>query len=376
MERALGAWEWGRTSLHPGAANTGVGKGRRPRGKPLAISLFAGAGGLDVGVDGAGFRTICAVELDAHCVSTLRRNARGKTVWQVDVRALDPAGVAASLNLKPGDLALLHGGPPCQPFSQIGKKGGIGDPRGQLASQMVRFADGLRPAAVVIEQVPKFLDAPVTSDMTMVDALSEEFARIGYAVRTNLLDASDYGVAQKRKRTIIVTVPDGQAFDFPLVRAQQPPTVGDAIGDLPEAMPPDRDPLVPNHIDITPPRDRHRISFVAEGEWLSKTPDAPPDVVQRLTPKDSTKFRRLHRNLPSLTLRCGEALYHPTEDRYLTPREAARIQGFPDRHVFVGPIRRRTGNVRDLDQHRQVANAVPPPLARSVAATVKSALCL
>ncbi len=362
--------------MHTGTVNTGVAKSRRPRGKPPAISLFAGAGGLDVGVDAAGFQTICAVEFDAHCVSTLRRNARGKTVWQVDVRALDPTGVAASLNLKQGDLALLHGGPPCQPFSQIGKKGGIDDPRGQLAFQMARFADGLRPAAVLIEQVPKFLDAPATPDMTMVDALSEEFARIGYAVRANLLDAGDYGVAQKRKRAIIVAVPEGQAFDFPLVRAQRPPTVGDAIGDLPEAMPPDQDPLVPNHIDITPPRDRHRISFVAEGEWLSKTPDAPPDVVQRLTPKDSTKFRRLHRNLPSLTLRCGEALYHPTEDRYLTPREAARIQGFPDRHVFVGPIRRRTGTVRDLDQHRQVANAVPPPLARSVAATVKSALCL
>jgi DNA (cytosine-5)-methyltransferase 1 len=80
--------------------------------------------------------------------------------------------------------------------------------------------------------------------------------------------------------------------------------------------------------------------------------------------------------LPSLTLRCGEALYHPCEDRYLTPRESARIQGFPDRHVFIGPIRRRTGTVRDLDQHRQVANAVPPPLARSIAANVKSALCL
>ena len=359
--------------LHP---SDGRKRSRKPSVKPTAISLFAGAGGLDIGVDAAGFRTICAVELDSHCVATLLRNARSKTVWQVDVRALDPKGVATALNLKPGSLALLHGGPPCQPFSQIGKKRGLSDPRGQLAFQMARFAETLRPAAVLIEQVPKFLDAQATRDMTMVDVLSEDFARIGYTIRASLLDAGDYGVAQKRKRAIIVAVPEGQAFDFPLVRAQRPATVQEVIGDLPQATPPDRDPLVPNHIDVTPPRDRHRISFVAEGEWLSKTTDAPPDVVQRLTPKDSTKFRRLHRNLPSLTLRCGEALYHPTEDRYLTPREAARIQGFPDRHVFVGPIRRRTGTVRDLDQHRQVANAVPPPLAKSVAATVKSALCL
>ena len=182
-----------------------------------------------------------------------------------------------------------------------------------------------------------------------------------------VLDAADCGVPQKRKRAIIVALPRGQAFDFHLVGQRQPPTVGEAISDLPEAVPPDREPLVPNHIDITPPRDRHRISFVAEGGWLSKTEGAPPDVVQRLTPKDSTKFRRLHRDLPALTLRCGEALYHPFENRYLTPREAARIQGFPDTHFFVGPIRRRTGNVRDLDQHRQVANAVPPPLAKSLA---------
>ena len=345
-------------------------------GKPKAISLFAGAGGLDIGVDAAGFRTICAIELDVHCVSTLLRNARGKAVWQVDVRALDPGGVGTALKVGRGELGLLHGGPPCQPFSQIGKKGGVDDPRGQLAFQMVRFADALRPDAVLIEQVPKFLDTWAATGMTMLDVLCEEFCRIGYDLQATVMDAADYGVAQRRKRAIIVAVPKGQDFVFPLVGACQPTTVGEAIGDLPEAVRPERDPLVPNHIDVTPPRDRHRISFVPEGEWLSKARGAPPDVVQRLTAKDSTKFRRLHRDLPSLTLRCGEALYHPVEDRYLTPREAARIQGFPDAHVFVGPIRRRTGTVRDLDQHRQVANAVPPPLAKAVSATVKSTLCL
>ncbi len=350
----------------------GTAKGSRPK----ALSLFAGAGGLDIGVDAAGFSTICAIERDVHCVSTLLKNARNKTVWQVDVRALDACGFSPALNLKRGELALLHGGPPCQPFSQIGKKGGISDPRGQLAFQMVRFADALRPTAVLIEQVPKFLDTWAATGMTMLDVLGEEFSRIGYLLQATVMDAADYGVPQKRRRAIIVAVPLGQEFVFPLVGECQPATVGQAIRDLPGAVPPECDPLVPNHIDVTPARDRYRISFVAEGEWLSKARGAPPDAVQRLTPKDSTKFRRLHRKLPSLTLRCGEALYHPTEDRYLTPREAARIQGFPDGHVFVGPIRRRTGTVRDLDQHRQVANAVPPPLAKAVSATVKSTLCL
>ena len=91
--------------------------------KRLALSLFAGAGGLDIGVDSAGFKTICAIELDPHSASTLRQNAHRKTVWQVDVRALDADRTAEALALRPGDLSLLHSGPPCQPFSQIGKRG-------------------------------------------------------------------------------------------------------------------------------------------------------------------------------------------------------------------------------------------------------------
>ena len=356
--------------------NLGSHRKQQRNGKPPALSLFAGAGGLDIGVDAAGFRTVCAIELDAHCAATLRENARAKAVWHVDIRALDPAGVAEALMLKPGELRLLHGGPPCQPFSQIGKKGGIDDPRGQLAFQMVRFARALRPSAVLIEQVPRFLDAPASADMRMLDVLGEEFDRIGYRLRATIMDAADCGVPQRRKRAIIVATPNGQAFEFPLAGGCRPSTVGEAISDLPQSVPPDREPFSPNHIDVTPARDRHRISFVAEGEWLSKTKNAPPDVVLQLKPKDSTKFRRLHRDLPSLTLRCGEALYHPIEDRYVTPREAARIQGFPDQHVFVGPIRRRTGTVKDLDQHRQVANAVPPPLAKSVAGTIRTALGL
>lgn len=341
-----------------------------------ALSLFSGAGGLDVGVDLAGFKTVCSVECDPHCVSTLRQNASRKIVWQVDVRALDPIRVGDTLGLGPGDLSLLHGGPPCQPFSQIGRKMGLSDPRGRLAFEMVRFAAALRPTAVLIEQVPKFLDAPAATGMTVLHVLQDEFGAIGYDVKVSVLDAVHYGVPQRRRRAIVVCVPHGQDYIFPASSLASPATVGDAIDDLPMAVTLGCEPLAPNHIDVTPDRDRHRISFVPEGLWLSKMRDAPPDVLQRLTAKDTTKFRRMDRYKPSLTLRCGEAFYHPLEDRYLTPRESARIQGFPDRHVFVGPIRRRSGNVRDLDQHRQVANAVPPPLAKAVAASLRESLCL
>ena len=344
--------------------------------KLQALSLFAGAGGLDIGVDQVGFKTTCSIEFDPHCVSTLERNARGKRVWQVDVRALDPERVAGIFGFRRGDLALLHGGPPCQPFSQIGKQKGLGDPQGLLAFEMLRFAEALRPAAVLIEQVPRFLQAIFSATATIQDILSERFYAIGYDLHAAVLDAVDYGVAQRRKRAIIICVRRGASFNFPAPRFGEAANVGGAIDDLPAAVPPIRKPLAPNHVDITPDRDRERISYVPEGSWLSKVADAPAEILQKLTRKDTTKFRRLDRNLPSLTLRCGEALYHPSENRYLTPRESARLQGFPDQHVFEGPIRRRTGIVPNLDQHRQVANAVPPPLAAAVAKNLRSALCL
>ena len=344
--------------------------------KALALSLFAGAGGFDIGVDKAGFKTFCSVEVDTHCVSTLRRNGRGKVVWQVDVRALDPLRMADSLGFGVGEMALLHGGPPCQPFSQIGKRKGVEDSQGRLAFEMVRFAAALRPAAVLIEQVPSFLRSQVSEGASMKDVLAERFERIGYDVFVEILDASFFGVPQRRKRAMIACVPKGAAFSFPIGNVNLPPTVGDAIAGLPAPVPPGDSPGAPNHIDVTPKRDRERISYVPEGFWLSKSPNVPPDILRKLTRKDTTKYRRLDRDAPSLTLRCGEIMYHPQEDRYLTPREAARIQGFPDTYVFEGPIRRRTGVVRDLDQHRQVANAVPPPLARSVAENLRDALCL
>ena len=338
-----------------------------------SISLFAGAGGMDLGVDGAGFKTICAIEIDPHCAATLRRNGRGKAVWQTDVRVVDPLRLMPVLGLKPGQLALLHAGPPCQPFSQIGKQGGLEDPRGSLVFEVVRFARALRPTAVLIEQVPKFLTVRTSRGKPLLEVLRKEFANLGFDTHADVLQASEHGVAQHRRRAVIVCVPKGEGFVFPLPSTSTS-TVGEALAGLPTASAEGEEPEVPNHVDITPQRDRERIAYVPEGTWLSKVPDVPADIRQKLTRKDTTKFRRLCRTGLAPTLRCGEAPYHPLENRYVTPREAARLQGFPDGHVFEGPIRRRTGRVRDLDQHRQVANAVPPPLARAVASNLRSAL--
>ena len=119
-----------------------------------------------------------------------------------------------------------------------------------------------------------------------------------------------------------------------------------------------------SHVDVTPERDRERIAKVPEGSYLAAQVHLGEELRRGLSPKDTTKYLRLHRNRPSNTLRCGEIFYHPTENRYLTPREYMRIHGYPDNYYLKGPIRSRTGTVRNLDQHRQIANSVPPPLAR------------
>lgn len=340
-----------------------------------ALSLFSGAGGMDVGVDKAGYKTICAIESDVHCAATLRHNSKRKTVWQVDVRAVSPERILEVFGIRPGGVALLYGGPPCQSLRSPRQQEGLQGSLGALIREFVRFAKVLRPTAILIEQLPVLFRTDLPSGQSTIESLESEFAEIGYDLHARVLNTAYHGIAQSRRRAILVCVPSGQRFQFPS-RKVNAPTVGEALSDLPQPVLRGQIPQVPNHVDVTPPRDRERISFVPEGCWLARVPNAPPNVMMNLTKRDTTKFRRLDRSLTSLTIACGQMFFHPTEDRYLTPREAARIQGFPDKHILFGPIRGRGGRARDFDQHRQIATAVPPPLANSVARSIAESLGL
>ena len=325
-----------------------------------AISLFSGAGGLDLGLAEVGIETLACVEIDRHCVSTLQRNTTAR-VLPVDVRSLDPYEVANSVGASKIDV--LHGGPPCQPFSQIGKRNGSEHKDGLLIFEFLRWVRELQPAWFIIEQVKGLL-----AHRGLMNALVTHSDLAGYSIQSQTINALDFGVPQQRERVIFV----GARRNANILDGLKRTTFAHAIGDALETLPPVGSDAVSNHIDVTPARDRERISYVKEGEWLSKSV-APPDIIRNLTRKDTTKYRRLHRSQPSLTLRCGEIFYHPIEDRYLTPREYMRIHGFPDYYELAGPIRRRTGQVSNLDQHRQVANSVPPPLAAAVGQAILEA---
>lgn len=355
--------------------------------QPLrAVSLFSGAGGMDLGVEAAGFKNLVSVEFDPNATETLRLNAKlkksGLTVIEADIRTVDPLSLA-----KP-HVDLLHGGPPCQSFSLIGKRGSLGDDRGLLLFEMIRFAKALKPRVILLEQVKGLLSAPDEKGERggVFKKFTKGLENLGYCLKWTVLSAADYGVPQLRERVFIVALVGSNGFSFPLPTHAEDPEetplfplkpyvgAGAVLNDLPAPVKKGEPPSTPNHVDVTPDRDRERIHPVAEGGFLAGTKDAPPELKRNLTKKDTTKYRRLHRLEPSLTLRCGEIFFHPVEDRYLTPREYMRLHGYPDNHILCGPIRSRSGTVRNLDQHRQVANSVPPPLARAIASQIAKVL--
>jgi DNA (cytosine-5)-methyltransferase 1 len=242
---------------------------------------------------------------------------------------------------------------------------------------MVRFAEAFKPKAIFMEQVKGVLTAPGVNGErgSMFAELLRRLKALGYVVHPQILNSADFGVAQRRQRLILVAVMEGLSYSFPEPTHTTPVSVGQALKNPPLTPPAAKGhPVTDSHVDVTPDGQRRRIHHVPEGQWLAAQLHLPVEIRQTLKRKDTTKFRRLSRSEPSLTLRCGEIFFHPLEDRYLTPREYMRLHGFPDSHVIKGPVRSRSGQARNLDQHRQVANSVPPPIAKAVANQIRQAI--
>lgn len=363
--------------------------------KLRAVSIFSGAGGMDIGVLQAGFTVECCIDLDKNCCASLeeniRREGRKTRVLEADIRQVEPAALLKDIGYEPGEIDLLFGGPPCQAFSQIGKQQSLEDERGALLFQVIRFVEAIRPKALMMEQVKGLLTARDQDNRPggVFKKFLEQLEQLGYTPKWKTLTAAQYGVPQLRQRVILVATTQPNNFEFPPPTHDVPEkcgglfsllpytTVGEVIADLPSPASKEKGDPVPDngHYDVTPRRDRERIHGVPEGRNLSSQTQLPEEQRRNLTKKDTTKFLRVDRGKPSNTLRGGEIFFHPVEDRYLTPREYMRIHGYPDRYVLRGPIRGRCGTVRDIDQHRQVGNSVPPPLARAVAKSIYEYLC-
>lgn len=357
-----------------------------------ALSLFSGAGGMDIGVQNAGFDILAQIEIDEHCCNTLRaareREKRNTKIIASDSREVDPAELRKELHLEKGQLDLLFAGPPCQSFSLAGKQLGLKDERGMLLFEVIRFSQALKPKVILIEQVKGLLSSKGSEQRRgeIFEKFLTALENAGYSSKWRVILAADYGVPQLRERLFVIATLGKNGFHFPeriyaplaecngLFSYKPHVGIGPAIEDLGTPLPKIRGTTFydreDSHVDVTPDRDRERIAQVPEGSYLAAQPHLGEKLLRGLKAKDTTKYLRLHRDRPANTLRCGEIFYHPVEDRYLTPREYMRIHGYPDSYILKGPIRSRTGTVKNLDQHRQVANSVPPPLAEALASKI------
>jgi DNA (cytosine-5)-methyltransferase 1 len=273
-----------------------------------------------------------------------------------DVRSLTAEALMSATKGRRPDVII--GGPPCQGFSTLGDRQSS-DPRNELVDAFVRLVDEIQPQAVVIENVR----AIVTEYKGRYrDHIIERLESIGYTVSFSVLNAADYGVPQLRQRALFVAFADPRieyAFPEPTHGDGKRPyaTVGEAINDLARHS----EDEVPNHKALSHTKKVvARYKLIPEGGMLPPPDQLPPEIRRK---NFGSTYKRLHREQPALTIVPGNNALpvHPVLNRSLTPREAARLQTFPDDYVFEGDRRR---------QCIQVGNAVPPALARILAESV------
>ncbi len=341
-----------------------------------AIDLFAGAGGLALGLRAAGFELRAAVELDSAAALTYRKNI-GEHVIQKSIRDVSADEVVTVASVGVGDCDLLAAGPPCQGFSyQRDRESALNDPRNSLVLDVVRLVNQLRPKTFLIENVPGFASRRGSALLSEVTTLLRET----YAVYVTELNAVEFGVAQSRSRLFVV----GQRLDLRLPALRFPigapaktwRTVRDAIADLPS--PPldgSPHPLVPNHFREArlSATNRERLSHIPPGGGRESLPLHLQLPCHRDNPshRHLDVYGRLEWERPSVTITARFDSFtrgrfaHPAEDRSLTLREGARLQSFPDSFVFFGNREQCAS---------QIGNAVPPLLAERVGRCILQSL--
>lgn len=363
--------------------------------KLTAISLFTGAFGLDLGLEKAGFEVKACVEKDSQCCATILKNRPGMVdlVLNEDIRRISAKTLLKKANLKRGEAFLVSGGPPCQPFSTIGRRKSISSEEGRLFEKFLEIVWGIYPKFFIFENVKGILSAAIQHKPLELrhkpgariskkqklgsgwDFINKQFSdklktsqKIGYSLHVWELDASDFGVPQKRKRIFIVGVRGLVKIDRPKGKHKnRPVSVRSAIGHL-------------NGKYETPGVDylqydavRHEIfsrNLVKQGQnWKVLPSYLQKKVMGKGFYATGGKVgfcRRLSWDKPSPTITTnpmGRAtnLCHPEKPRPLTYKECALIQGFPENWEFFGKISQK---------YKQIGNAVPIRLAEVIGKTI------
>jgi DNA (cytosine-5)-methyltransferase 1 len=358
------------------------------KSKYNVADLFSGAGGLSLGFKMAGFNVIFALDIDWDAMYTYIKNNPGVAWINKDIRKVPVTEIMDVAGVGKGDFDVIVAGIPCEGYSLLNRRYDPSDPRNYLFLEFIRVVKGLKPKAVVIENVPGLFRR---ANGSFRKAIEDALERLGYRVSSFQLNALDYGVPQKRVRVFFVGLADSKEKFTP-----PPPTHGsssnsilsyigdtetreekslkpyltvwDAISDLPPLKPGEKK----EHYTEPPKTEYQRI--MREGATRLYNHEAPKhpkwtvELIARTKPGQPiySTFKqriRLAWNQPAPTIPAGGVrpqwfFAHPEQPRGLTVREMARLQSFPDRYVFYGPT---------IKQRVLVGDAVPPLLAKALA---------
>jgi DNA (cytosine-5)-methyltransferase 1 len=332
--------------------------------KYSVIELFAGAGGLALGLERAGFESRGVVEIDKWACKTLRKNRPTWNIIEADITKISKEGIKNYIE-DDKDIDLLSGGYPCQSFSYAGNRLGIEDTRGTLFFDFAKILEEVKPKIFFAENVKGLVSHDKGQTLK---TMLEVFKKVGYVVQYKVLNSVDYSVAQKRQRIIIIGVREDiqkkikDDFKFP-----KPHKVKLVLRDILQNVP---------NSGCAKYNDKKKeiLKYVkAGGCWR----DLPDDIARDYM--KSTYFmgggrtgiaRRLSWDEAGLTVLCTPAQKqtercHPDELRPFSIRENARIQSFPDEWIFEGAL---------AQQYKQIGNAVPVNLAKEVGLSIKEYL--
>ena len=338
------------------------------------LDLFCGAGGLSLGFEKAGFSVVKAIDIDKHAINTYNFNREEKVAEVLDVSKVDDDFIS-----KLGNIDGIIGGPPCQGFSTAGQRI-IDDDRNKLYREYFRILEQVHPKFFMLENVTGILNF---AKGLVKDDILRRGRELGYSMYYKVVDTSEYGIPQIRKRVLFVGIKKEllkEEFVFP-EGDKEPISVKDAIGDLPslekgedntkyvhaaetpyQIMIRDGMTELHNHILSKHSEDtKNTIALVPEGGSIM---DVPEEL--RGGRNYHALLRKMDRNKPSLCIDTGHRTYfHYEEKRIPSTREVARLQSFPDSFIFTGPRN---------DQQKQVGNAVPPILAEIMGNCIKTYL--
>lgn len=331
--------------------------------KLKVVSLFSGCGGLDFGLEQAGYNVVWANDIEKSVIETYNHNIGN--IVESDIREISTDDIP--------DCDVITAGFPCQPFSSAGNRKGLKDEDGNLFEECIRIIDAKNPKVVIFENVRGILSIKNIDGSSLIDTIVYLLENLnpGYNVTYKLLKSSDYGVPQQRYRVIFVGIRKdiGKYFDFPepTSSSDDPSLTVENIINVPEGT------ANKNDIWNFSPQSKKLIPYINEGgSWKNIPYEVLPPRLKRI--KDNMKkyrapnfYRRFARSEINGTItaaatpeNCG--IIHPLEDRRYSVREIARIQSFPDDFVFLGnsiPAK-----------YRMIGNAVPPKLGRVIGESI------